>query len=485
MKLYRILGMSAVAVGLCAGGFAQSVTVNSNGGADFTSISLALAAVQADPSGPDVITIQNAGPFIEPSSLLVTGDVTGVPASPSNDITIQAASPAIRPILMSNASTRVIFVNKIGNATIRDLIIMPWSHANNSAKVFDVDDVATATTAAGGYNVTLRNMLVTSNDGTSQPLGSLDGMTSPTFNPNMKSFTGDVLNAASNVNTQINKLYCYDIIITGLLGNNVNGFRGFPDGATGTEWVVGEGCVMSYCQATGTGTRGCWQPGGDAGSVDIVKLLGTQAKPVKFVNNTNINAIWVTGTGQANNKLTCQYLFAVNNTGNAAGFVGMKTDQQDTFTSCTFINNGTANFPQRERTFQQSTNFTQPTVCSNVIIGGVGSDETSNTIYCPSSNANGQLQLNQCAVVLNGTYRLDTSGVTGGDGIIDNTPTSNVVATGVLNSDPVFASLDPANPNFGVVTNSAYATAGPAGFPLTGAGSYNATAGVRDWQRFE
>lgn len=481
MKRFSILSIAAGVVALAASGFAQSVTVNSNGGADFTSISLALAAVQANPAGPDVITIQNAGPFVESSSLLVTGDVTGVPAAPSNDITIQAASPSIRPVLMSSAGTRVFFVNKIGNATIRDLIIMPWSTANNSAKVFDVDDVATATTTAGGYNVTLRNMLVTSNDGTSQPVGSLDGMTSPTFNSNMKSFTGDVLNAASNATTQINKLYSYDVIITGLLGSNLNGFRGFPDGATGTEWVVGDGCVMSYCIATGTGTRGCWQPGGDSGSVDIVKLLGTQAKPVKFVNNQNINAILVTGTGQANNKLTCQYLFAVNNTGNAAGFIGQKTDQQDTFTNCTFVNNGTQFYPGRERTFQQTTNFTTTTLCSNVIIAGVGSDETSNTVYCPSTNANGKLQLDQSAIVLNGTYRLDTSVITGGDGIIDNTPTSNVVANGVVNADPQFASLDPANPNFGVVTNAAYATSGPGGLPLTGAGSFNAAAQVEHW----
>ena len=61
------LALSAVA-GVAS---AQSVTVNSAGGADHLTISAAIAAVQADAAGPDVITIQNAGPFNEAGQLLI------------------------------------------------------------------------------------------------------------------------------------------------------------------------------------------------------------------------------------------------------------------------------------------------------------------------------------------------------------------------------------------------------------------------------
>jgi hypothetical protein len=306
-------------------------------------------------------------------------------------------------------------------------------------------------------------------------------MTSPTYVPAQTNFTGDILNAASNDNTQINKLYSYDFVISGLIGNNFNGFRGFPDGAAGSEWVVGEGCVVSYCTALSLTTHGCWQPGGDNGSADIVKLIGTQAKPVKFVNNFNMNAIQVTGTGFANNKFTCQWLMAANNLGSATGFLGGKTDQQHTFTNCTFVNNGTtAGRPQS--TFQQVTNATTTTLFSNVIVAGTGTEETLNAVkMTTTSPASGQLLLNQSAIVLNGPFKLTNTNF-GGDGIEDS---SNVVATGVVNADPQFASLNPTSPNFLVVTNPAYATAGPGGVPLVGAASYNATAAVHDWQMFE
>lgn len=474
MKLLSILTLAAGVVGLTTSGFAQSVSVNSAGGANFTTIRDALWHVQNDPSGPDVVTIQNVGPYIETVQLNINGDANASP------LTLQASSPAIRPIVTYSGTGRLFQIQKVGAVLIRDLIILPGSSASNTAQVFTVDDISTST--ATGYDVTLRNILVTANNGSNQPLGSLDGLTSPTYDFSIhRSFTRDVLNAASNLVTQVNKLYLYDVIVTGLVSDgNLNGFRGFPDGAAGSEWVIGEGCVVSYCSTSGSGNpRGAWQPGGNDGApfTAIAKVVGTQAKPVKFVNNGNMHGVHITGNSTnaikhmewaiiANNGLCGIDARAISNE-----FVGLQ--------NVTVANNGLTPGDPLHEAYRAAAAFSKDHATTNTILAGNGTATPTNVVNVLTSVNTGILHLVNSAVVTNGPFTLDTAS-TGGDGILENTP-SNVVATGLVNADPQFASLDPASPNFATVKNTAYGTAGPGGTPLRGGGAYNPAAAVADW----
>jgi hypothetical protein len=69
--------------------FAKTVTVNSGGGADHTTLTAALTVVQSAADGADVITIQNAGPFFE-GQLLIDNSANAA------DLTIEAVAEFAR-----------------------------------------------------------------------------------------------------------------------------------------------------------------------------------------------------------------------------------------------------------------------------------------------------------------------------------------------------------------------------------------------------
>lgn len=463
MRMRQIL--LALALSAAAGTVsAQSVTVNSAGGANHLTISEAIAAVQADPAGPDVITIQNAGPHNEVGQLLIVGDTA------DNELTIQA-SPGVRPLVISNFNgDGAIYINKNNKTTIKDLILIPalGDAATRPQAAIRINEE----TGATAMEVVLQNILISSNNGSNQPVASLDGLTALVIDTStMRSFRDEGVFVESSTNSMVYQITCEDVVVSGLFGDQgSDAFRTLQDGTAGSHFTVGPGCVASYNIST-VATNACLQPGGNesanAGEM-LVQIKGTAAKPVRFINN-QMNGVYCTATTLAGSIKNIEWAIIANNT--RAGFETTDSDEIVTFQNVTFANNG--------KPVVATSAFASAYTMSNVIVAGNGVAGAENTINV-STTAAGTLTANNSAFVLAGAYKLDTS-LFDFDGLDDNTPVSNVTKNAVISADPDFASLTPTDANFAVVRAAAYATAGPASAPLTGGGSFNPSASVADW----
>lgn len=443
---------------------AQSVTVNSAGGADHLTISAAIAAVQADAAGPDVITIQNAGPFNEAGQLLINGDTA------DNELTIQA-SAGVRPLVISDFNgDGAIYINKNNKTTIKDLILIPalGDVATRPQSAIRINDEAGAT----AMEVVLQNILISSNNGSNQPVASLDGLVAPVIDTNtMRSFRDEGVYVESSLTTMVYQITCEDVVVSGMFGDQgTDAFRTLQDGMAGSHFTVGPGCVASY-NFSATATNACLQPGGNEGANPgdvLVQVKGSAAKPVRFINN-QMNGVACTATTQAGSTKNIEWAIIANNTG--AGFTTSDSDENVTMLNATFANN--------TKGIVATAAFAGAYTMTNVIVAGNGVDGADNTINV-STTAAGTLTANNSAFVLAGAYKLDTS-LFDLDGLDDNTPVSNVTKNAVISADPDFASLSPTDPNFAVVRSAAYATAGPSSAPLTGGGTFNPSASVADW----
>lgn len=441
---------------------AQSVTVGAAG--TYPTISAALTAVQTDPAGPDIITILDIGPYNEAGQLLITGDPN------DNDLTIQA-SAGVRPLVISDFNgDGVIAIIKNGNTTVKDLILIPavGEIGTRPQAAVLIDDEVSDT----GFNIFLNNILITSNDGTNQPVCSLDGLTSPTIDPGLAyTFRDEGVYSLSNTNTQLHKTLLKDVIVCGLFGDQGSDcFRTLLDGTPGSEFVVGEGCVGSYTLGISSVNAG-FQPGGNEGGATTVRVRGTEAKPVKLINNY-MNGMNMTNTTVAPSTKTLEWAIIANNSkyGLATGDFNEDID----FKNVTIANNGL------ECIYATST-FSGTYTASNCIFAGDGNDGATDVIKVITSST-GVMFVNDSAIVLNGPQKLDTANFDH-DGLNDSTP-SNVFKTNVLDQDPKFVSIASANAEFYTVANPAFGTAGPGGTPLRGGGKYNPAAGVSDWTMY-
>lgn len=150
---------------------AQSVTVNSAGGADYTSVQAALTAVSSSAAEPDVITIVGGGPY-------AGGYAIGSP------VAIRGESPDNRPILLlaQNGSVSGRETSGIANAAavdivLENLILLP-ALENKPTRAVNIEPLSNS----DNFSLTVRNVLLTSNNGSNQPL-STDGL-------ELKDFTG-------------------------------------------------------------------------------------------------------------------------------------------------------------------------------------------------------------------------------------------------------------------------------------------------------
>ncbi len=459
---------------------AQSVTVGTTG-ATYTSLNAAILAVGANAAQPDVITILDEGPFLE-SRVIVNAGTSGL-----DDLTIQAA-PGVRPRIVINntgaSANSAVYLRKSGNVIVRDLIIMPTTNftsetfeASVGQAGIEIDDDSAVPTS-----VTLQNVLITSNNGSNQPVASLDGLTSPTFTSTTVSFRDEGIQALSAATNAARNVYMYDVVVSGVAGDQgSDGIRGFIDGSPGSEWVIGPGCVVSYnnhneATITSSTARAAFQPGGTNG-IDV-RIEGTQDKPVLFINN-NLNGIFVTNTTNISEGLSSvEWLIVANNAG--TGFASVDTNSPVTFTNVTFANNqdGVLLAPDEPDAIQYTFN--------NVIASGNGSaTDPENNInlvaYGTLIGFGSTFTANNSAIVLAGPYTLNNVDY-GADGINSDTNWT-VVKNSVIATDPQFVSLNPTSSEFAVVGNAAYGTAGPGGQPLVGGGKF-LTSSVSDWQLF-
>lgn len=471
-----IKGLAALAAVVLfpAGLMAQSVTVHSDGTTgDYATIGAALAAVQADASGPDVITVLDEGPFIEGTGdsgnvWQITGD------SNNNPLTIEAAS-GVRPIVvLDSTGWTAVLVTKHGDLTIRDLVFLPrvgGTHLQVPHRAFQIDGASST-----GYDILFENVVFTSNDGSNQPVASLDGLTPPAIDPqdmgDARSFRGVAIEVTST-KFDANEVYRLNIRDTVISGNVFGatasggyGIRGFMNGNPGSEWVIGEGCVVSYNTNISTsGARAAVQPGGNEGAIDIFRIEGTEANPVKIINNVGMHGVEITASNIADSEKDFKWVVIANNS--ERGITTNDSDEILTFENVTVVNNGL-------EAIALPGSYTAAHTAVDTILAGNGEAAEMTNVPAISSDSTGTFTFTNSAIVLEGPYAFMA-------GVGENIP-ANVTLVDVVTTDPEFPSVSSADAEFIDVTNEDYADAGPGGAPLRGAGSYTGpAASVQDW----
>lgn len=464
---------------LAAAVHAQSVTVGEGG--DYPNLSTAIAATSASAVTPDIITFVSEGPFLEPGRIIINNDyaLDQIADEESTPLTIKAL-PGLRPkVVIPTTAASSMYLRKIGELSISDLIIMPGTTSNPSQHAIQVDD-------HGGFgtSVTLSNLLITSNDGNNQPVASLDGLRPPVYSENTVSFRQDGIHLLSMDTTQLQRVHIYDTVISCIPGApNADpcGIRGFADGIPGSEWLVGPGCVISYLNTEDAApvafnkyAAAAFQPGDNRNMP--LKVRGSQEKPVLVFNN-NLNGIGITnGNTIEDGVAEMEWVIFANNSG--VGYTsGDQYGQNTTFKNVTFVNNGGA-FLGSPFADENMLTF------SNVIFAGNGdpaSADNAITLTPESPGFPSEFTVSNSAIVLNGPFTLNNT-LYDNDGV--NSDGNWVVSlSGIINDDPNFLSLDPEHGGFGAIGNQAFATAGPNGEPLVGGGRL-ATSSVSDWQLF-
>lgn len=474
----KYLSLTLIAL-FAAGAQAQSVTVGLSG-ADYPTLSAAIAATSASATQPDVITFIDEGPFIEPGRIIINQSYAMDVIDPTpTDLTIQAA-PGLRPrVVVPGGNASAIYLRKVGSVTLRDIVLMPATTGTPAQHGIVVDDEGGRETV-----VTLENILITSNDGANQPVASLDGLTSPTYTANTVTFRQDGINCSSMDPTVVEKIYINDVVISGIPGSptaNSCGIRGFCDGAPGSEWIVGPGCVISYLNTTKAPVdmtnlgAGAFQPGDNRDMA--LTIRGTQEKPVLVFNN-NLNAIAITnGAATTTDGLgDVEWAILANNTGRA--YLSGDISGTSHFKNVTFINHNGM--------FQPGASADENVITfENVIAAGNGDNEDPMNAFHFIATGNPGFTSNftadHSAIVQAGPFTLNTN-LYGGTSIFSDS-NWNVTTTNIINSDPAFVSTDPLQGGFAVVSNPAYGTAGPGGVPLIGGGAFAASS-VSDWQIF-
>ncbi len=208
-------------------------------------------------------------------------------------------------------------------------------------------------------------------------------------------------------------------------------------------------------------------------------MVGTQDKPVKFINN-NLNGFSVTNSAAINENLSeVRWCIVANNTG--VGFKSVDSNSPVDFANVTIANNQDGAFhspPEADEV--------RYTLSNVIAAGNGGATDPANIIELLADGASpgiftSSFTATDSAIVLNGPYTLNNVDY-GADGIASDSRWV-VTTTRVISSDPQFVSLDPTNPGFVTVANQTYGTAGPGGSPLVGGGDIAASS-VEDWQLF-
>ena len=97
--------------------FAQTVTVNSAGGADHTTVPAALDAVAANAATPDIVNIVGGGPYDEVITITSPVTLKGDGYRPVLTVKSNSASPSTPPDGLA--------VDTSGEVTLENLIILP------------------------------------------------------------------------------------------------------------------------------------------------------------------------------------------------------------------------------------------------------------------------------------------------------------------------------------------------------------------------
>ncbi len=437
----------------------------------FQSVRSAVSAATTLSAGYDTpvhIRLLSDGPFTE--SAITIPDCLF-----DNDFALTADSLR-RPVLLSQATGwSAIVLQRQGRSVIEDMVILPARGTGQTAfRVLDVQDPDSPL----GYDILLRNLLISSNDGADGPVASLDGLEDPGLDPAnpgpVRSFRGNAVKVRSTEigEGRIYRLHMRDVVVSGMIAGETTtggyGIRGFMNGAPGSEWVIGEGCVVSYNVNITGGERAAIQPGGNEGAPVIFRIEGSEERPVRIINNENMNGIQVTTTSTEDSEKSFSWVMVANNSGR--GLTSNDSQESYTFQNVTFANNG------GEAVHLPAGHSGTHRALGSIFAGNGNPADTANTLAVGTNSSDGSFLFERSAIVLSGPFQFNEElqeGMPAGAELLD-----------VLVADPQFLSVDPSDVDFLNVTNPEYYLAGPGGDPLRGAAGYSGPVhrGMDGWE---
>lgn len=439
---------------LIVSGYAVSVTVSTTGGTgDFNSIQYAIVSCLTNPDTPDVITILDNGPYFEALDIGTSGF----------DLTIQGNGVS-RPVIVASLTSAT--TGPFGNRTnaidlwvdvcttvIKDIVLIP-PVTNPAAKGIAIYPFSTLS----GYTVALINVVVAGNDGTDQPV-SMDGLNVVAAATTFTSQAIDLGSSSAPGHLSMEKV----ILSRATRGANAS-LRVLMDGTVSDRGSVyiGPGCVFSYNPAD----DGVYF--GTSNYCDGT-LSGTSTEPIIISNNGRYGIYDYNNVGNAAVNML-NWVIVTNNGNVGYRITGTSNPAMVTMTNCTFANNAlSVSTAQIDFSVATATNI----IANNVIFAGNDTLDATRANSIINGSGASSLTLNTCALALTGlggatpTYALNT--IVSANAVVG---VGSFTQNGGINENPAFKSLDLTSSDFVAVRNIHYATAGPNGDPLTGAGRY-------------
>ncbi|MDI6783231.1 MAG: hypothetical protein QME64_03935 [bacterium] len=446
---------------LAVGVNAAIITVNSAGGADYTTISAAITAAVAD----DTIRIIGVGPYDEVITVNKPLTIEGYGVRPNVCVQNNAASP-------TGGNDGLVITGFTGTCVLRNLNMIP------SRTTPPADDAILVNPGTGPQtlNLIMEDIVVSPNNGSDAPL-NLDGSYADIGGGTYFGDDGIVITSADVTSI------VYASLTTVISANHRaaaanDGIICFPATGSGSWITIGPGCVFSYNSRLGV------QWGG--GGADI-RIRGSATNRVKVIGNrdaTRAGCTLFNGTADIDQCIMMDnygsgIITITSGTPAGLGLINVSNsiianngtdgirlaDSAPTHATPLTINKVTFYNNVQSPVDVQSGNATSTITVTDCIIAGNGTDDISANVYLNNSNTS---DIGNSALILVGglSYTLATSSIDG----VEGAGTTNL--TNVINIDPQFASIDSTSPDFLNVTNFAFNAAGSGGTPLAGGARY-------------
>jgi len=465
---------------------AQTVTVNSGGGADYTTIEAAYSAVASNAEEPNVITITGGGPYEVSLSI-------GVP------LTLQGESETDRPILLiqmnpgdvSGRESDGIVNSAPVDMTFENLICLPSLENTPTDDGFDIRPFSDD----DDFSVTLRNVLIAANDGNNAPI-SVDGKEHVQFTGDATSFGDDgfqILSTFSGIPSGTMNALIEDVVVTHIdadnspesLGSGNDSFILGGENLTVTvrNTYVSYGDRFGYqllsnvtVNLEGTATEPIVVNGGFAGigSTGIRCFSGDHVWSHVHVLNT-WNGVAV--DSDTTTSLAVDHLLIADVEDWGLSFIYTPPAERDfTFANCTLYNN--PNTVVFDATSDDADLDRVTVTFTDSVFAGWEGDEIFVQTFLPEPIPEGatfpNIVLDHTAVVEEGDYA-----------VFFGYREEDFTETGVISSDPVFVSTDSGDEGFLRVSADAYKTAASDGGPLRGAVPFaGEPVSVDSWMMF-
>lgn len=464
---------------------AQTVRVSADGTGDFTSIQAAVDFLELDKSLlPNVV-------------MVAPGTYNNTSIKMSQEMSIIGEDPANRPVLVlipvaGDAQNDAIVSTAGVSVTLENLICIP-SLTTTPDRAVRLDPV----TDNDVFTITINNVLISANDGSGKPL-SVDGMealfpgpdTSKSFNDDGIRILGGPFGGAGNADVTVNINHT---VVTHIDTDRdpaipTGGLDGFVLGGYRTTINFGPGVVASYC-----GRYGAQIITSEGIVVDfspVFNCFGSPENPIIFKDNGSVGLQLWTGTQDLHyvqlienpvgaridmfsNLFDAENLLVINNEDGIA-WLNYSPPAGTTFDffNSTFFNNET------------DISFLTSLTPESTDEPGPLSMTFENTIFAGTFlfifNTDLPVELadrvqNQFVI----DYRNVALPSEGDFAVIPEFELFPVTVNllNIVTADPEFLSTDPSSPDFLVVSNEAYRTAGVENSPL---GGYFLMAGETD-----